>query len=887
MALEEYRKKRDFRRTAEPAGGARRARAEGLEYVIQKHDASRLHYDFRLELGGVFKSWAVPKGPSVKPGVKRLAVETEDHPMEYGAFEGTIPEGQYGGGTVMLWDRGIWVPEGDPEKGYRDGRLRFRLEGEKLYGSWILTRMSPKPDEPKPGWLLIKSDDAAARGEDEPEIVDEAPLSAATGRDLEEIAGAEDSVWDATSTSTSTSKARAGSGSGSRAKSKSMSLDGARRAKMPTDARPQLATLASGAPDGDDWLHEIKLDGYRVLCRVEKGHVRVVTRNGKDWTDRFPGVAEALEGLPCDTAIVDGEIVVLDRKGVSRFQRLQNVASGSSSGRPLLYLFDLLYLDGRDVRDAGLQDRKSLLEPLVTELGDPRIRYSDHVIGQGPDFHAKACSAGVEGIISKRRDRPYRGGRGRSWLKVKCTARQELVVVGYTEPAGSRVGIGALLLGVHDADGRLVYAGKVGTGFSHQTLVELETRLSAMEQTSAPVVNPPRGYRARGVHWVRPELVAEVEFTEWTDDGRIRHPSFQGVREDKEAREVVREGEAGGGGGTAGEGTAGEGTAGKGTVGNGTAGSGRGTGTAGKGTAGRGKGGLDVAGVRVTNAGRVLWEGQGVTKGELAEYYEVVSEVVLPRLVDRPLTLVRCPSGAGGKCFYQKHANESMPDVIPRVTIDEKDGGEPYMYVDGLPALIALVQFGVLELHIWGSRRDRLDRPDRLVFDLDPDEGLPFGRVAAAALRLRSMLEELGLTSFPKTTGGKGLHVVVPLTRRSDWEEARAFAQAVAQRMVAEDPGAFTAKMSKSRRKDRIFVDYLRNAWNATAIADYSTRARPGATVALPITWDEVNPRVKNPPVHTIRDVPGRVASDPDPWPGFDDLRQSITAAARRGVGLD
>jgi bifunctional non-homologous end joining protein LigD len=863
MGLEEYRKKRDFRRTGEPAGGGKRRRARTLEYVIQKHDASRLHYDFRLELGGVLKSWAVPKGPSVKPGVKRLAVETEDHPMEYGRFEGTIPEGQYGGGTVMLWDRGTWIPEGDPEEGYRNGRLRFRLEGEKLFGTWILARMSPKPDEPKPGWLLIKSDDAAARGAEEAEIVEEEPLSVATGRALEEIANAEDSVWDAeaTSTSTSTSNRVAPSKSKSKSKSNSKPIIGARRARMPGDAKPQLATLSSEAPTGDDWLHEIKLDGYRVLCRVEKGQARVVTRNGKDWTDRFPGIAEALGGLPCHTAIVDGEIVVLDRKGVSRFQRLQNVASGSSSARPLIYLFDLLYLDGQDVREAGLEDRKSLLEPLVTGLADPRARYSDHVVGQGPDFLAKACGAGVEGIISKRRDRPYRAGRGRSWLKVKCTARQELVVVGYTEPAGSRLGIGALLLGVHDEEGKLVYAGKVGTGFNHRTLVELEERLSAMEQSESPVADPPRGYRARGVHWVRPELVAEVEFTEWTEDGRIRHPSFQGLREDKEVGQVVREretggaGEAGGGGGGGGGG-------------------------------GRGRGREEVAGVRITNAGRVLWEGQGVTKGELASYYEAVAGVMLPRLVDRPLTLVRCPSGAGGKCFYQKHANESMPDIIPRVVIDEKDGGEPYMYVDGLPALIALVQFGVLEFHIWGSRRDRLDRPDRLVFDLDPDEGLPFGRVARAALGLRSMLEELGLTSFPKTTGGKGLHVVVPLTRRSDWDEAREFAQAVAQRMVAEDPGGFTARMSKSRRKDRIFVDYLRNAWNATAIADYSTRARPGATVALPITWDEVNPRAKNPPVNTLRDVPDRVASESDPWPGFDDLRQSITAAARKGVGL-
>jgi bifunctional non-homologous end joining protein LigD len=849
MGLEEYRRKRDFRRTGEPAGSGKRDRGRELEYVVQKHDASRLHYDFRLELDGVLKSWAVPKGPSVKPGVKRLAVETEDHPMEYGDFEGSIPEGQYGGGTVLLWDRGIWIPEGDPDEGYRNGRLRFRLEGEKLYGTWILTRMSPKPDEPKPGWLLIKSDDAAARSAEEPEITEEQPLSVATGRDLEAIAEAGDRVWNSNSKSTLRSK--------SKSKSKS-------KPKLPTDVVPQLATLAAHAPDGDEWIHEIKLDGYRVVCTVERGRARMVTRNGKDWTDRFPAVAEALGRLPCDTAIVDGEVVVLDRKGVSRFQQLQNVASGSSRGRPLLYAFDLLYLDGRDLRGERLEDRKSLLEPLVAELGDPLLRYSDHVTGQGPAFHARACSAGVEGIISKRRDGPYRGGRGRSWVKVKCTARQELVVVGYTEPAGSRVGIGALLLGVHDPAGRLRFAGKVGTGFDNRTLVALEGRLSAMEQAKPPVDDPPRGARARGIHWVRPELVAEVEFTEWTEDGRIRHPSFQGLREDKRPEDVRRED----------VGATSEGST------DSVAGTGTGTGTspARDGT---------VAGIRITSPDRVVWEDAGVTKRDLAEYYEAVAEVMLPRMVDRPLTLVRCPSGAGGKCFYQKHATDAMPPVIPRVAIDEEDGAEPYMYVNGLPSLIALVQFGVLEFHVWGSRRDRLDRPDRLVFDLDPDEGLPFGRVAAAALGLRDLLEELGLTSFPKTTGGKGLHVVVPVTRRTDWETTKAFTQAVAQRMVAEDPDGFTAKMSKRRRRDRIFVDYLRNAWNATAIADYSTRARPGATVAMPIAWDEVNPRAKKVPTFSVRDAPDRIATTPDPWAGFDDVRQSITAAALKGVGLD
>lgn len=831
MGLEEYKRKRDFRRTSEPAGGRRKRRASRLEFVIQKHDASRLHYDFRLELDGVLKSWAVPKGPSLKPGVKRLAVETEDHPMEYGGFEGTIPEGEYGGGTVMLWDRGTWVPEGDPVEAYRDGRLRFRLEGEKLSGSWVLTRMAPKPEETKPAWLLIKSADDAARSDDDPDITDDAPLSVASGRDLEEIAAAGDRVWRSKSTSR-------------------VPITGARRSAMPRETKPQLATLAADAPTGEDWIHEIKLDGYRVLCRVEGGKARVMTRNGKDWTDRFPGVAEALAALPCDAAIVDGEVVVLDRHGVSRFQRLQNVASGGSDERPLLYAFDLLYLDGHDLTAARLEDRKSLLEPLLREMADARLRYSDHVAGQGPEFLAKACEMGVEGVISKRRDRPYRPGRGRDWLKVKCTARQELVVVGYTEPAGSRVGIGALLLGVRDEEERLVYAGKVGTGFSDRTLVELEERLSAMEQQEAPVEDPPRGTQARGVHWVRPELVAEVEFTEWTGDGRIRHPSFQGLREDKSAEDVVREKKA----------------------------------EAASGRTRKGRG--SVAGVRITSPDKMMWPADGVTKLDLAEYYEAVADTLLPRLRDRPLTLVRCPSGADGDCFYQKHANDSVPDVIPRVAIDEKEGAEPYMYVDALPSVIALVQLGVLEFHIWGSRRDRLDRPDRLVFDLDPDEGLPFGRVAAAALRLRSMLEELGLESFPKSTGGKGLHVVVPVVRRSDWDEVREFTQAVAQRMVAEDPEGFTAKMSKSRRKGRIFVDYLRNARNATAIADYSTRARPGATVAVPMTWDEVNPRAKNPPNHSVRDVPALLVSTPDPWPGFDELRQSITAAARRGVGL-
>jgi bifunctional non-homologous end joining protein LigD len=881
MGLEEYTRKRDFARTPEPAGGhPEEDPGRSLEFVVQKHDASHLHYDFRLELGGVLKSWAVPKGPSTRPGTRRLAMETEDHPMEYGGFEGVIPKGQYGGGTVMLWDRGTWIPEGDPEEGYEEGRLRFRLEGQKLRGSWILTRMNPKPGEKKPSWLLIKSRDAGARASADPEVTDALPLSVTTGRDLAGIAAESDRVWDSRAgeqrpPGTTGAEEATGAAETASARAREQWVDPSRthnakkgRLKEP---KPQLATLSSEAPEGEDWIHELKFDGYRVLCRVQNGRARLTTRNGKDWTDRFPEIAAALEALDCDSALLDGEVVVLDREGVSRFQRLQNALSGAGGARPLLYAFDLLHLDGWDVTGAGVEERKELLRPLVAGLEDDRIRYSDHVRGQGRAFHERACAMGVEGIISKRVGRPYRPGRGKSWLKVKCTARQEFVVVGFTDPGGSRVGIGALLLGVHDeAGGKLVYAGKVGTGFDARALVDLEGRLSKLEQAEAPVVDPPRGAAARGVHWVRPALVAEVAFTEWTDDGRIRHPSYQGLREDKKQEEVVREDARATAARDEGQGRVRK------------RGGGPGPGAGKRGT-GRD---IRVAGVRVSSPEKVLWPGQGVTKRELVSYYEAVSDAVLARLVDRPLTLVRCPSGAAGKCFFQKHANDSVPQVIPRVDIGEGDGGDPYMYVDGLPSLISLVQLGVLEFHIWGSRRDRLDRPDRLVFDLDPDEGLPFGRVAAAAFRLRDLLGALGLESFPKSTGGKGLHLVVPITRRTSFDEAKEFAHAVARRMTTDDPAGFTANMSKKKRKDRIFVDYLRNAWNATAIADYSTRARPGAPVAVPLRWDEVSTRARQPPSHTIRDVPDRIAADPDPWEGFDEVRQSITAAARRELGL-
>ncbi|MFP4623771.1 MAG: DNA ligase D [Gemmatimonadota bacterium] len=904
MGLEEYWKKRDFEKTPEPSGTGgrtgtgvgtrtgtgtgtrtrtgtrtgtrtrvREGEGGGRRFVVQKHDASHLHYDFRLELEGTLKSWAVPKGPSLKTGVKRLAMQTEDHPLSYGDFEGVIPEGQYGGGTVMVWDRGVWEPEGDPVEDYRRGRLRFRLEGEKLSGSWVLTRMKPKPGEEKSSWLLIKSGDEAAREEDETDITEEKPLSVVTGRDLDAIAADADRVWESDRDGESS-----GGGAGPEsAGSTPSAIPGATRAVMPDTPGAQLARLVGEAPDGDEWVHELKFDGYRILARIEDGEVRLLSRNGKDWTDRFPAVAGSLRELSCDSAVVDGEVVVLDAQGRSRFQLLQNSLSGSRAGEPIFYAFDLLHLDGYDLTGAPLLDRKAQLRPLAATAARQMVRYSDHVRGNGPAFFAQACMMGVEGIISKRADARYRPGRGRDWLKVKCTARQELVIVGYTEPSGSRVGIGALLLGVHDNQGRLVYAGKVGTGFTDRTLRDLEKRLAPMERKTAPVEDPPSGYKARGVHWVTPSLVAEVEFTEWTGDGKVRHPSFQGLREDKDPEAVVRE--------TSGTGTGARTGTRTGTRTGARTGTRTGTRTGARTGTRTGtrveerEGELRVAGVRVTSPEKVMWEGQGVTKRELVEYYVAMEEAVLPRLVDRPLTLVRCPSGADGDCFYQKHANESVPEVIPRVPVKERKKSELYMYVDGLPSLLALVQLGVLEFHIWGSRRDRLDRPDRLVFDLDPDESLPFGRVAAAALRLREMLAGMGLESWPKSTGGKGLHVVVPITRRNSWDEAREFTQKVARALVQEVPARFTAKVSKSRREGRIFVDYLRNARNSTAIAEYSPRARPGAPVAVPLAWDELNTRARTPAVFTIRDVPDRVAGAGDPWEGFDQVRQSITKA--------
>lgn len=830
MELKEYEKKRDFSRTGEPRGRGPQAVAGNL-YVIQKHAATRLHYDLRLELNGVLKSWAIPKGPSLDPAEKRLAVQVEDHPVEYGAFEGTIPEGEYGGGTVMLWDKGRWEPEEDPEEGIRKGKLSFRLHGEKLRGSWSLAQMKGKAGKSGKNWLLIKHKDAEAVGEREGRIIEAQPLSVATRRSLAEIAAGKKPSGDA-----------GGDPDPSR-------LTHARKAGQPKSLKPQLATLVDQPPPGDDWIHEIKLDGYRILTVIEAGRVTLLSRRSKDWSGKFPAVVQELQSFPVKQAILDGEIVVLRPDGTSDFQALQNLLKGETSGRPVYYLFDLPHCSGYDLTRAPLLERKELLQSLVARMSPAggSIRFSDQIRGSGEEVYRQACRLAAEGIVSKRAAGVYEQKRSRNWVKTKCLARQEFVVGGFTEPARSRTGFGALLLGYYHS-GALIYAGRVGTGFSEASLRQLSGLLRAIEQDEPPFRHPPSGAEVRKVHWVKPELVAEVEFREWTRENILRQASFKGVREDKPAGEIVREFPADR---HPAEKTSGE---------------------AGKPSAS----GAVVAGVRVSHPDKILYPGQAITKRALAEFYESVADFILPHVIHRPLTLLRCPEGREGECFYQKHFRESIPDPLRVIPIREKAAIGEYIVIDDLRGLISLVQLGVLEIHPWGSSEIDLEKPDLLTFDLDPGPGVGWPQVIEGAKFLHNRLEELGLQSFVKTSGGKGLHLVVPIQRRTGWEEAKAFARAVALALVRARPDRFVAKMSRVKRQGRIFIDYLRNDRGATTVAPYSTRAGTGAPVSTPIRWDELDKRL-TPDRYRIDNLPKRLAAlKKDPWKDFFVIRQAI-----------
>ncbi len=940
MALAEYRRKRDFKVTAEPEGVTK---SSGRSiFCVQKHAASHLHYDFRLELDGVLLSWAVPKGPSLNPATKRLAMHVEDHPLDYAQFEGTIPQGEYGGGTVVLWDLGAWEPEGDPRKAYRDGNLKFTLHGEKLRGHWHLIRSGGRRGNDKQ-WLLFKSkDEEASDGE---EITVTHPLSVKTGRDLDEVAAGKPAKKKKRTTklatqrpasrvartkgakakgakvkrsvkSSSTEPAKAGRAS-ARAKARGLTRSAAggatrKRRSRNADAEsgsevtqpdsttqrlgstlpfePQLATLADEVPRGDQWIHEQKFDGYRMLCLVDNGQVMFVSRNGHNWTDKFPVVADAVRKLRFKQVIFDGEIAALDEQGVSRFQLLQNAFGEQRADHLKYFVFDVLFHNGRDLRDLPLERRKTKLEKLLAKApAEGVVQYSAHRTGNGERFLQDACRGGEEGIISKRRDLPYHSGRSLDWLKIKCTLNQEFVIGGYTNPQGARTDFGALLVGYYDR-GELRYAGKVGTGFNQKSLADLMAKFEPLEQRSSPFADLNGGMaEGRKAHWIAPRLVCQITFTQWTEDNRLRHPVFQGLREDKAPKSVVREqivphekAEAEASHKHNGHAQRGESTMAK-KGGRKRSASSK---TSGRRSAGNGEE-TEVLGVRLTSPDKVLYAEQGITKLDLARYYEQVAEWMLPHIHARPLSLVRCPEGAGKACFYQKHLGAGMPTELRQVEIEEERKTGIYVVAEQAEDLIALAQIGALEIHGWGSRADRLENPDQMVFDLDPAPDVRWSAVVAAAQRIRQLIEGLGLNCLLKTTGGKGLHLVVPIIRRHTWDEVTAFSKALADAVSSADPDHFTSNMSKKARVGKIFIDYLRNSRGATAIAPYSTRAKPGAPVATPIAWDELSNKLKS-DAFNLFEVPQRLKKlKRDPWEDFNSLKKAIPRSAWETLGQE
>jgi bifunctional non-homologous end joining protein LigD len=851
MSLDVYRRKRDFTRTPEPSGRVARRKSRELAFVIQKHAASHLHYDFRLELDGVLLSWAVPKGPSLDPKDRRLAMQTEDHPVEYGDFEGIIPPKQYGAGTVIVWDRGRWIPKEDPREGYRKGKLKFVLEGEKLHGGWTLVRSrgGKYGDRDGRSWLLIKENDGEARTGEEAMIVERKPDSVLTQRSLDEVAQAKSRVWHSTRSVAENIESGAVAPLGKRAKAS----PAGRRAPMPATMSAQLATLVDEAPPGFGWLHEIKYDGYRMLCRIERGRCQVWSRNGKEWTAAFPSIARAAAKLPVKNAWIDGEVVMPSPSGVTSFQELQNALGANREAELVYFAFDLMHLDGSDLRALPLVERKRLLEPLVAE--SDRIRFSGHFAADGATFLAEACRLGFEGIVSKREDSPYEAARTRGWLKVKCSKRQEFVIGAFTEGKGSREGFGALLLGYYD-DGELRYCGKVGTGFDDKSLRTIRASLEKLRTDKPAFADPPKGAEGRRAIWVEPALVAEVAFTEWTRDGTLRHPSFQGLRLDKKPREVVRERAA--------------------HVDEQTPATSKRK-SAAKTDENR------IADVAITNPDKALFPEIGLTKRDLCLYYEALAPLMLPHFGGRPLSLVRCPNGWDRKCFFQKHAKDTVPDWVERIEVQDSDGPADYMMANDVRSLVTLAQLGVIELHVWGSKAPKTEHPDRLIFDLDPDDGLAWEAVRQAALLMRKLLEDFGLRSFLKTTGGKGLHVVVPIAPSLDWETAKDFTRGCATILAHTFPDRFTTSVSKSARKGRIFIDYLRNAHGATAIGPYSVRARENAPIAVPIEWSALDGEDIRFDRFNVRNSAALLKRS-DPWRELPKLRQTVTAAMRKRV---
>ena len=855
-ALKSYREKRNFDITPEPAEGGVANEAERA-FVIQKHWATRLHYDFRLELEGTMKSWAVPKGPSFDPSDKRMAVHVEDHPLSYNSFEGTIPPKQYGAGKVIIWDKGVWLPLEDPHKGYRDGKLKFELKGHKLHGRWTLVRMKARGDERPEPWLLIKEKDEHARPASEFSVVDERPESVKALADRPVVAAPLPAPAADPPPETASGPP-----------------PGARKAPLPEQLQPQLATLVDQLPrDAEQWLFEIKFDGYRMLTRAEAGRVRLLTRNGNDWSGKLGHLVQALEAMELPDGWYDGEIIMPGERVAADFQALQGAFDSSRTAAIVYYLFDLPYCAGYDLREVPLVERRAVLQRIVERKPHDKVRFSAVFDAPPREVLSSACSLGLEGVIGKRRNSAYVLRRSSDWIKLKCGQRQEFVIGGYTDPQGARTGIGSLLLGVHDEDGSLRYAGNVGTGFNEQLLRDLRLRLGALHSDTSPFAAASE--IPKKAHWVKPELICEVAFGEWTRSGRVRHSVFQGLRTDKPAAAITREtprhdapidrpakappstkpaprakrvaaapspGQA----------------------------------------AARSRPPEVVlpATLRVSHPERVIDAASGLAKIDLVRYYALVGPLMMEHLKGRPVALVRAPSGIGGELFFQKHAERyKMPGVVQLDRALDPDH-PPLLEVASPEGLLSAAQMNVIEFHTWNAVKRAIGKPDRMTFDLDPGEGVEWPQIQEAAQLVHSFLQELGLAAFLKTSGGKGLHVVVPLKPRFDWDTVKDFSQAIVQHLARTLPERFVAKSGGTNRVGRIFIDYLRNGFGATTVAAWSARSRPGLGISVPVRWDELE-RLTGGAHWTVASVHTRLDEGNKPWQDYDSSRNALPSAMK------